>query len=292
MGCRMNKIAIFMNYQKSNAYDLAESITHFFTERGVHVYGPDEQPGFPCVGDLEPEYLEGLSSVDMILVLGGDGTILAVTHLLIDFDLPILGINMGKMGFLAEVELENLFAALEDVIAGRYAIDERMMIGANIVRSGQSVAHLYGLNDIIVNKGILARTVVVDIYVDGEFVIEYPSDGVIVATPTGSTAYSLSAGGPIVDPNLSLMVISGVCPHLLHARPLVVSGNAKVDIVFHSNAAKGVVTADGQHPFFLEDLDHIEISSFDKKAKLVRLGEKHFYDTLTHKLSERFGRRV
>ncbi len=288
----MNKIAIFMNYQKSNAYDLAENITCFFEERGVAVYRPDGEPGFPCVGDLDETYLAGFSSVDMVLVLGGDGTILAVTHLLIDFDLPILGINMGKMGFLAEVELENLYAALEDVIAGQYAIDERMMIGANIVRNGKSVAGLYGLNDIIVNKGILARTVVIEVYVDGEFVIEYPSDGVIAATPTGSTAYSLSTGGPIVDPNLSLMVISGVCPHLLHARPLVVSGDAKVDIVFHSNAAKGVVTADGQHPFFLEDLDHIEISSFDKRAKLVRLGDKHFYDTLNHKLSERFHHRV
>ncbi len=288
----MNKIAIFMNDQKSHVYDLAESITAFFEEHGVQVYHPKEKPGFSCVGDIEQTYLDGFSSVDMILVLGGDGTILAVTHLLTDWNLPILGINMGKMGFLAEVELENLFAALEDVIAGNYSIDERMMIGADIVRSGETVAKLYGLNDIIVNKGILARTVVIDIYVDGEFVIEYPSDGVIVATPTGSTAYSLSAGGPIVDPNLSLMVINGVCPHLLHARPLVVSGHAKVDIVFHSNTAKGVVTADGQHPFFLEDLDHIQISSFDKKARLVRLGEKHFYDTLNNKLRERFSRRV
>ncbi|MCI8336758.1 MAG: NAD(+)/NADH kinase [Peptococcaceae bacterium] len=288
----MNKIAIFMNDQKSHAYDLAERITVFFEDHGIQVYHPHDKPGFSCVGDLDEKYFNEFSSVDMILVLGGDGTILAVTHLLIDWNLPILGINMGKMGFLAEVELEDLFSSLEEVIAGRYSIDERMMIKAEVVRKGAPIAPLYGLNDIIVNKGILARTVVIDIYVDGEFVIEYPSDGVIVSTPTGSTAYSLSAGGPIVDPNLALMVISGVCPHLLHARPLVVSGDAKVDIVFHSNAAKGVVTADGQHPFFLEDGDHIQISSFHKKAKLVRLGEKHFYDTLNHKLSERFSRRV
>lgn len=288
----MNKVAIFMNDQKPNAHDLAEKIACFLEERNIQVYRPLEKPGFSCVGELEARYLEGFSSVDMILVLGGDGTILAVTHLLADFNIPILGVNMGKMGFLAEVDLDKLFPALEDIVADNYCIEERMMVQADIIRSGRQVCQLYGLNDIIVNKGILARTVVIDIYVDGEFVIEYPSDGVIVATPTGSTAYSLSAGGPIVDPNLSLLVINGVCPHLLHARPLVVSGDAKVDIVFHSNAAQGVVTADGQHPFFLEDLDHIQISSSEKKAKLVRLGEKHFYNTLNTKLSERFGPRV
>lgn len=288
----MNKIAIFMNYQKPNAYDLAEKMIHFLERKGIQIYHPEDKPGFSCVGDFDRKYLEGFSSVDVILVLGGDGTILAVTHLLAEFDLPILGINMGKMGFLAEVEIDKIIPALENIVAGCYSIEERMMIGAKVIRNGQCVSQTYGLNDIIVNKGILARTVVIDIYVDGEFVITYPSDGVIVATPTGSTAYSLSAGGPIVDPDLDVMVINGVCPHLLHARPLVVGGKAKVDIVFHSNAAKGVLTADGQHPFFLEDLDHIEISSFSRKAKLIRLGEKHFYDTLNTKLSERSMRRV
>lgn len=223
--------------------------------------------------------------VDMILVLGGDGTLLSVAADAAFYDVPILGVNLGKLGFLAEVERSMAEQCFDMLFSGEFFIEERMMLSACVSAQNGEESEFEALNDIVVTKGVNATLMDFDINICGEFVDDYKSDGIILSTPTGSTAYSLSAGGPIVSPNLEAILITPICPHKLYSRALVVSGDDRIEIKTTADEIfSAAVMADGQKKSDIKEGDILVIKRSDRVTKLIRFTENGFYSKLRHKL--------
>jgi NAD+ kinase len=197
---------------------------------------------------------------------------------------PILAVNLGGLGFLTSVTLDELYPLLEQVLAGKHRTSERMMLDAEILRGGQPVVRQCALNDAVANKSALARMLDFDVSVDGNHVGRYRADGLIVATPTGSTAYSLAAGGPIIDPQLDAFVITPICPHMLTNRPLVVPDTARIEVDFTPAEEPVYVTLDGQIGFQLKPKDRVTITKSKSRVALVRPPSKTYFEVLRSKL--------
>jgi len=229
------------------------------------------------------------AKIDLAIVLGGDGTLLSAARAFAGHDVPILPVNLGALGFLTSVTLDELHPLLEDVIAGKYRTSVRMMLDAEARSDGASSGRQCALNDAVANKGALARMLDFDVYVNQDHVGRYRADGLIVATPTGSTAYSLAAGGPIVDPELDAFVITPICPHMLTNRPIVIPGDARIDLDFAAAEEPVYVTLDGQTGFQLKANDRVTITKSEKRVTLVRPPNKTYFEILRSKL--RWGER-
>lgn len=227
--------------------------------------------------------------IDLLLVLGGDGTLLAAARALRGHSIPILGVNLGGLGFLTSVTLDELYPVLEQVIAGNYRTSDRMTLQATISRDGQMAGPHFALNDAVVNKSAMARMLDFDVYVDKNHVGRYRADGLIVATPTGSTAYSLAAGGPIVHPDMDVLVITPICPHMLTNRPLVVPSASEVGVDFSAAEEPVYLTLDGQTGAQLGLNHRVTITQAESKVRLVRPRDKTYFEILRSKL--RWGER-
>src|SRR5579864_7108139 len=210
------------------------------------------------------------AKVDLLMVLGGGGTLLAAARALRGHKVPILAVNLGALGFLTSVTLDELYPVLEQVLAGKHRTSERMMLEATIWRGGEVAEPHPALNDAVVNKSAMARMLDFDVYVDKNHVGRYRADGLIVATPTGSTAYSLAAGGPIVHPKLDALVITPICPHMLTNRPLVVPDTARVELDFAPSHEPVYLTMDGQIGFQLDAKDRVVITKSQHKVQVVK----------------------
>lgn len=226
---------------------------------------------------------------DLLIVLGGDGTLLAAARALHSRKVPILAVNLGGLGFLTTVTLEELYPALEQVLAGAHHTSERMMLQAEVFRNGKPAERLTALNDAVANKGALARMLDFDVHVNGDQVGRYRADGIIVATPTGSTAYSLAAGGPIVQQDLDSFVITPICPHMLTNRPLVIPDTARIELDFSAAEGPVYLTFDGQIGLQLGSSDRVAISKSPNKVLFVRPPKKTYFEILRSKL--RWGER-
>jgi NAD+ kinase len=221
---------------------------------------------------------------DLAVVLGGDGTLLAAARLLDDRQVPIVAINYGGLGFLTEVTLDEMYPALERVLEGEFVTQFRMMMELQLVRGGQTAASHRALNDVVINKGTLSRMIEIEARVDGQYVSRFRADGLIVATPTGSTAYNISAGGPIIFPTMSAMIVTPICSHTLTNRPIVLPDSVKVDIVLRS-AQEGVyLTLDGQVGIPLQMGDHLLVEKSNVSVQLVAPADKNYFDVLRGKL--------
>jgi len=244
-----------------------------------------------CIGAVTPaverEVMAG--KVDLIVVLGGDGTLLSAARALGSHKVPILAVNLGGLGFLTSVTLDQLYPMLEQVLAGQHRTGERMMLEAEVLHSGKTSERHTALNDAVANKGALARMLDFDVSVDGEHVGRYRADGLIVATPTGSTAYSLAAGGPIIHPGLDAFVITPICPHMLTNRPLVIPDTSRVEIDFAAAEGPVYLTLDGQIGIQMEPTDRVLIRKSANKVALVRPPRKTYFEILRSKL--RWGER-
>jgi NAD+ kinase len=227
--------------------------------------------------------------VNLLIVLGGDGTLLAAARALHGHLIPILAVNLGGLGFLTSVTLDELYPVLESVLAGKHRTTERMMLDAKIVHQNKPPVVQCALNDAVANKAALARMLDFDVSVDGSHVGRYRADGLIVATPTGSTAYSLAAGGPIIHPALDAFVITPICPHMLTNRPLVVPDTARVELDFVEVGEQGFLTLDGQIGFQLEPKDRVVITKSASKVQFVNPPRLTYYEILRSKL--RWGER-
>ena len=222
---------------------------------------------------------------DVIIVLGGDGTLLSAADSASSFGVPMLGINLGHLGFMADVEENSIEASLKAFLKGEYTTDRRFMIDATVNKKDGSVIKLSALNDIVVTRASYPRMVAFDIKVNGDHLATYQGDGLVVATPTGSTAYSMSAGGPVVDPSLDVCIITPVCPHTISSKPVIVPGNTEIQIDFKSTFDdKAMLTADGKEGIKLCEGDVIKINASGKTLGLIRLKSRSFYDILHHKL--------
>lgn len=220
----------------------------------------------------------------LLVVLGGDGTLLSVVRRHAAWGLPILGINLGKLGFLTEIELKDMFSGMEKVLNDDYSVQERMMLQVQVWRAGHLVRDLHALNEVVVSKGAFSRMLELGIAIDGQCLDPLPADGVIVATPTGSTAYSLSAGGPIVDPDIGVLLLTPICPHSLQSRPMVISPASKLHITVHAQHDDILLTIDGQESFPLELEDQVVVGRANTVARLVKVSDNGFYDVLRQKL--------
>lgn len=221
---------------------------------------------------------------DALVVLGGDGTLLAAAHLL-ERPVPMLGVNFGSLGFLTEITLAELYPTLEGVLDGSYRYDERRMLRAVVKSPRQEDQFGDVLNDVVITKAALSRIIELDVSVDGMFVSAFRADGLIVSSPTGSTAYNLAAGGPILHPALAAVVLTPICPHMLTNRPLVVSDDAKVEIHLRAGREGEVhITFDGQRGFSLRRDDVVEVTRSPRTIRLVKAPSRDFYEVLRTKL--------
>src|SRR5580692_7200675 len=227
---------------------------------------------------------EMAAKVDLLIVLGGDGTLLAAARAVHGHSLPILAVNLGGLGFLTSVTLDELYPVLESVLAGQHRSTERMMLDAEIFHYAKPGERQCALNDAVANKAALARMLDFDVHVDGNHVGRYRADGLVVATPTGSTAYSLAAGGPIIDPDLDAFVITPICPHMLTNRPLVVPDTARIDLDFTAADEPVYITLDGQIGFQLKPQDRVRITKSKSRVALVRPPSKTYFEVLRSKL--------
>ncbi len=253
-------------------------------ERNIEVFVDREtqacvDPSWPCLARTE---LAG--KVDLLIVLGGDGTLLSAARALGGHKIPVLPVNLGGLGFLTSVTLDELYPLLEQVVAGKHRTSERMMLDAQILRNGTTTMRQCALNDAVINKAALARMLDFDVHVNGDHVGRYRADGLIVATPTGSTAYSLAAGGPIIDPELDAFVITPICPHMLTNRPLVIPNTARIELDFAEAEDPVYLTLDGQIGTQLQSKDRIAIVQSANKVLFIRPPKKTYFEVLRNKL--------
>lgn len=221
---------------------------------------------------------------DCILVLGGDGTLIQAASDVAELDIPILGINTGRLGYLTDVDKDEIIPALENLISDKYIVDERMMITGDIISGDKKICSDRSLNDIIVHRQGNMRIVEYNVYVNKKFLKSYRADGIIVSTPTGSTAYSLSAGGPIVEPGSKLFIITPICPHTLNSRSVVLS--ADDEIFISTGKTENAVAFDGREVADLPEDGGVRITRSDKVTKIVRLHDDSFLNVLHNKFKD------
>ncbi len=279
----MKTVAIVSKPDKPELLELVPEVLRWFEQHGYRTVLDDETatyaPGNPSVerttlGEHSPKF---------VLVLGGDGTLLSAARAVAADKIPILGVNLGSLGFLTEVPLSELYETLEAVDADHCAMEKRSLLHCRLVRHEQLVAEFHALNDAVINKSAIARLVSFDLYLDNVFVSNYKADGVIVSTPTGSTAYSLAAGGPILMPSVDAFVINPVCPHSLTHRPLVVRDSVEIAIDVQSSGEEAFLSIDGQVGMPLEDHDQVICRKSQYTCTLLRM-RKTFFDVLRTKL--------
>jgi NAD+ kinase len=221
---------------------------------------------------------------DLLVVLGGDGTLISAARLVGEREVPILGVNLGSLGFLTEITLNELYPSLEAWLAGAYELSDRMMLKTTIIRDGKEFGVHQVLNDVVINKGALARIIDLETSVDGHPLTTFKADGLIISSPTGSTGYSLSANGPIIHPSLRCIAITPICPHTLTNRPIVVDGNAVVRLRVRSTHEDVFLTLDGQVGVELKRDDIVEVRKSEQRTRLVISRRRDFFEVLRTKL--------
>jgi NAD+ kinase len=280
----MRKIGIVANTSKPNWLQAARSIVDFLLGRGLEVLVEPENAREALFGEQAGQAGERLTESDMVFSLGGDGTFLSAVRLVGHRDVPIAGVNLGGLGFLAEFSASDFLSSLDRILAGDYRIQERMTLKASLARQGESVREERALNDVVISTTGVSRLATLRASIDNEYLTTYQSNGLIVATPTGSTAYSLSAGGPIVDPALEALLLTPICPHALSNRPILVPPHRTIRIDPLKIPGAAVVTVDGQTVLdFLGD-DVLTVRSSEKRIKLITTNEASYFEILRSKL--------
>jgi len=279
----VKRVGIIAKPHKPEARTVLQDLLPWLEARGVEPILDIDTAGLAGRPAGQPKAdVPGLA--DLLLVLGGDGTLLSVARLVGARDVPILGVNLGGLGFLTEVTLEELYQALDMVLQGTYEVTQRILLSATVHRQGERIAEYVALNDAVINKGALARMIELETHIDGEYVTTFQADGLILSTPTGSTAYSLAAGGPIVYPTLRALVMTPICPHTLNFRPIVIPDSAKVEIVQGSANENAYLTLDGQVGFTLRHRDVIKVVRSEHTITLLKAPGKNYFQILRAKL--------
>lgn len=279
----MKKIAIFAKVHDPRCQGVAEELMKWLEERGLTPLVESHLARhLRCRTGAESAAIPDMA--DLVVVLGGDGTLISVARLVGEREVPILGVNLGSLGFLTEITLNELYPALESCLTGDYRVSERMMLRASIVRDGKEIESHQVLNDVVINKGALARIIDMETAVNGSSLTTFKADGLIISTPTGSTGYSLSANGPIVHPDLDCLLITPICPHTLTNRPIVVASDTLITIRLRSMNEDVFLTLDGQVGFELRYDDTIRIERSAHRTRLVMSRSKDYFEVLRTKL--------
>jgi NAD+ kinase len=275
-------VGVICKHGKAEALKAAGELSAWLKERGVEMlldtYAARE---LGVVGIKDRELAD---RSDAVVVLGGDGTLLSVARLVGERGTPIVGVNLGTLGFITTVPLSQLYITMDTVLSGQYKVQERMVLNARVKRGDRLVGEYNVLNDLVINKRELARIIEIETYVDGRYLSLFKADGLIISTPTGSTGYSLSAGGPIVHPSLSSIGVTPICPHTLTNRPLIVPDDAFLEAIVRSSEQSVLITIDGQVGAALEYGDVIEARKATHKVYSVMSPDEDYYHMLRTKL--------
>ena len=275
--------AIISRPDRPKVAEVLPGLLHWLADHGYKVIIDEESAGYANGLEIVPREQMGLRPLDLVVVLGGDGTLLSAARVTAAIDVPLLGVNLGSLGFLTETSLESLYSMLDGIEHGRAAVEQRSLVQCDLLRDGGVRSSYLVFNDAVVNKTALARLNTYDLYVDQVFVSSYRADGMIVATPTGSTAYSLSAGGPVLMPTVRALVITPVAPHALTHRPLVVPDSSEIEILLHSEEEVAYLSLDGQPGLDLRDGDRVRCRRSEHHVNLFRAGAD-FFQVLRSKL--------
>lgn len=278
------RIAVFPNVDKPNAGDVLDRIFRFFAERDVQLILPMEEARF--FGCAEAYGVENIEQepVDMALSLGGDGTLLGVCHRYGRREVPVCGINIGTLGFMADIELDELEDRLEKILVGSYYIEQRLLLAGFVRSQGRERFLGHAINDVVVTKGGMARMLRLGLSINETHLMDYKADGIIVASPTGSTAYSLSAGGPIMNPTIQALLVTPICAHTFNMRPLVVNEHDVLHIHIAAVHQDILVTFDGQESFHLQPGDEVVVRKAQQSARIVKFEDQDYYQILRTKL--------
>lgn len=252
--------------------------------RGIRTVLDEETAAVLPTGSKSQARATVADASQLLLVLGGDGTMLAAARLAAPRQIPILPINMGSLGFLTSFTLDELYPALEETLAGNSSISQRVMLQAELVRAGSVIESQRALNDVVIHKGALARMIQLELNINSDFVCRYRADGLIVSSPTGSTAYSLSAGGPIVHPAVEAFIITPICPHMLTDRPVVVRDYCCLEVKLNGDTESVYLTLDGQRGVPLEPTDIVRVSRAKEQLRLIQPPKKPYFEILRNKL--------
>lgn len=285
----IKRIGVVVKPHQPDALETLCRLTTWLNDRGIKLVGLPEiereriehQTG--CAVEVIADS-EIAKQVDLILVLGGDGTMIATARMVGDTEVPVMGVNYGGLGYLAEFPLEDLFPALDGVLEGKYKVQQRLMLRVELWRGAELVTRHRVLNDVVVNKSALARIIEIEAYLNQQFVNLFRADGLIVTTPTGSTAYNLSAGGPIIFPSMSAVVITPICPFTLSNRPIVVPDDSEIEVRLITENEEVALTLDGQVGFDLQAGDRVVIRKSNTAFNLVQPPNRNYFDVLRNKL--------
>lgn len=280
----MQRIGITAKPHKPEAEPILRELVSWLRARGCHVLLDQEAAAICPAGGPGLPRPEVVAQADLVVVLGGDGTLLAIARLVGAREVPILGVNLGGLGFLTEITLDELFPTLEAVLKGQFAVRRRLTLMARVRRGGEVIASFEALNDAVITKTAMSRIVDLETHVNGEYVTTFRADGLIVSTPTGSTAYCLAAGGPIIYPTLPALVIIPICPHTLTNRPLVVPDSSQVEVMQGSPGGQVSLTVDGQVGMDLQHRDVVSVQRSARTIALVRSSKLNYFELLRAKL--------
>jgi NAD+ kinase len=276
-------VGIIFKHDFQPAKKECKRLRDWFTQRGITVY-TEEMASRAHVTQCLEEDTSIPDTVDLVVVLGGDGTLLGAARKVGRYGLPILGVNLGGLGFLTEIPLEMLYKDIEKVITGQVTVEPRLMLQASVLRNAEEECRFSVLNDVVINKGALARIIDLRVSIDGHFLTTFRSDGLIISTPTGSTSYNLSAGGPILYPDLEALILTPICPFTLTHRPIIVPDTSVIEVQMGKHNEEVILTFDGQVGFDLMAHDRVIISKSEKKLKLIKSPDQDYYDILRTKL--------
>ncbi|HXH47760.1 MAG TPA: NAD(+)/NADH kinase [Terriglobia bacterium] len=280
----IKKIGIVSKPKKTEIREIVPHLVEWLQKRDIEV-SIDKETGSILESTekcLTRNELPG--KVDLLVVLGGDGTLLAAARALYRHEVPIFAVNLGDLGFLTVITKDELYPALEGVLSGNYRSERRVQIEGELVRADEVLSTFRALNDVVLNKGAIARIQDFEVYADGEFISNYKSDGLIISTPTGSTAYSLAAGGPVVSPMVEAFIVTPICAHTLTNRPLVLRDSANIEIVVKSQREAAYLTVDGQVGIATHSEDIIRVRKSDSYVELIQPPQRNYYEILRQKL--------
>ncbi len=278
----MKRIGIICKIGISESAEILKELLPWLRQREYDTFVDIETASILNIEGFARSQIPALS--DIIIVLGGDGTLLSACRLVGDKEIPILGINIGGLGFLTEVPIKNLYEMMEMVLSGECPIEDRLMLKAHVLRHGAPIAEYAVLNEVVLNKAALARVIDIETYIDHSYVTTFKADGLIISTPTGSTAYSLSAGGPILYPTLDNIVVTPICPHTLTNRAIVFSGDSVIEIILRAPAERVYLTLDGQVGFSIMQNDTVEVIKAPYRTKLLIPCDRDYFQILRKKL--------
>ncbi|HHY03625.1 MAG TPA: NAD(+)/NADH kinase [Thermoanaerobacterales bacterium] len=284
----MNTIGLVANISKSACIPIANKLLNWFNKNGYAVIVEEDLAKLLNRYDLAVAFNNEsfAEKVDIVITLGGDGTLLRVARTMAKFNIPILGINLGRLGFLTEVEVSNLLDDLSRLKEKKFSIENRMMLQAYVIRNKRIIKEFIALNDVVVTKGPFARLIILKASANDDYIDTYPADGLIISTPTGSTAYSLSAGGPIINPNMELIMLTPICPHTLQSRSIIFSKDDTIKIKVMAEHPEIMLTVDGQQGFKILPNDEVIVKKANFFTKLIKISNRSFYDILRDKLTE------